>query len=229
MKEVTDMPENSFNQPLLKLIDLNANDVFLGMVLAFILCAILSRMIRITTAGASSDKALPQTMIFIGAIVSLIMAVIGNSLARAFGAIGALSLIRFRTAVKSTNDLAYLFMAISIGMTCGSGYFAIATGATGLFSIFIIIVQKFTDNSMATRVSLLKISYSFNDEVHQKIMASLTKGSLSHRVLSEENSHGGKAAEMLVELTLSQSHQAASLVKDICEIAGDIKAAILID
>jgi hypothetical protein len=135
------MPEQQFSLPLLKMIDLNARDVFIGMLLSYFLCAILSRIIRQTCSDASVDRTLPQAMIFLGPIVSLIMSVIGNSLARAFGAIGALSLIRFRTAVKNPNDLASLFMAIAIGMTCGSGYFAIATGATGLFSIFIIITR----------------------------------------------------------------------------------------
>lgn len=223
------MLENQFNPPLLKLIDLNATDVFIGMILAFFLCAILSRIVRITANSATSDKNLPFTMILLGAVVSLIMAVIGNSLARAFGAIGALSLIRFRTAVKSTNDLAYLFMAIAIGMTCGSGYFTIATGATGLFSIFIIIMQKFMVNPTATRVSLLKIAYSFSEEMHQKIVARIASTSLAHRILSEENANGGKSSEMLVELTLSQTHQAASLVKELCEISPDLKASILID
>lgn len=223
------MPENQFSPPLLKLIDLNATDVFIGMVLAYILCAILSRMIRVTTTNATSDRALPQTMIFLGAIVSLIMAVIGNSLARAFGAIGALSLIRFRTAVKSTNDLAYLFMAIAVGMTCGSGYFTIATGATGLFSIFIIITRKFFTDTAATRVSLLKIAYTYSEEFHQKIVAKLAATSLGHRILSEENSNGGKSAEMLVELTLSQDHHAASLAKELCEMSPELKASILID
>lgn len=223
------MPESQFAPPLLKLIDLNATDVFLGMLLAFFLCAILSRIIRLGTDSAASDRTLPQTMIFLGAIVSLIMAVIGNSLARAFGAIGALSLIRFRTAVKSTNDLAYLFMAIGVGMTCGSGYFTIATGATGLFSLFVIIVKKMSGSPNASRVSLLKLSFPAEDGIHEKIMAKLGTLSLDHRILSEENSNGGMAAEMLVELTLPHSHSAAGLVKELCEISTHLKASILID
>ena len=86
-------------------------------------------------------------MILLGVVVSLIMAIIGNSLARAFGAIGALSLIRFRTAVKEPQDLAQLFMSISVGMACGSGYFKIAIGAAALFAIFIFLIDYLPTSS----------------------------------------------------------------------------------
>lgn len=223
------MTENQFTPPLLKMIDLDAGNVFIGMILAFILCAILSRLIRIATANANSDRNLPQTMIFLGAIVSLIMAVIGNSLARAFGAIGALSLIRFRTSVKSTNDLAYLFMAIAVGMTSGSGYYAIATGATGLFAVFILITKRFFAEPASTRVSLLKISYTFNDDLNKKLVTKLQSAGVAYRILSEESANGGKFAEMLVEVTLPTDFRAADLIREICELSGEIKASILID
>lgn len=223
------MTDNQFSPPLLKLIDLNAYDVFMGMILAFFLCAVLSRMLRISSTYAERDKNLSKTMIFLGAIVSLIMAVIGNSLARAFGAIGALSLIRFRTAVKSTNDLAYLFMSISIGMACGSGYFSIATGATGLFCIFILIVEKFFSDGFSTRVSLLKVKYPYQQELKKQIHEKIAGFGISFRLLSEESSNGGKSAEMLVEVTVTENLQASELVNALCGLSSELKASILID
>lgn len=222
------MPESQLNPPLLKMIDLNATDVFLGMILAFILCAILGRVTKITTANAVSEHALPRTMMLMGAIVALIMAVIGNSLARAFGAIGALSLIRFRTAVKSTDDLAYLFMAISIGMTCGSGYFGIATGAAGIFALCIILIQKISGGQIATGVSMLRISYPAGDQLRSQIVDSFTQKSLHFRILSEENNNDGKTADMLVELTVPPQWASGTFLQEICELAEGVKASILL-
>lgn len=214
--------------PLLKLIDLNATDVFIGMCLSYILCAILSRFIRISSNSATSDRNLPQTMIFLGAIVSLIMAVIGNSLARAFGAIGALSLIRFRTAVKSSSDLAWLFMAISIGMTCGSGYFAIATGATALYAIFIVLSAKFLNENNATRISMLKLSYSYSEETCKRIAECLQKNSISWKILSEESSDSGKLSEMIIEICLPSDKPCGAILQELGEISQSLKASVLL-
>lgn len=214
--------------PLLKLIDLNATDVFTGMILSYILCAILSRFIRIAGSNASSDRNLANTMIFLGAIVSLIMAVIGNSLARAFGAIGALSLIRFRTAVKSSSDLAWLFMAISIGMTCGSGYFAIATGATGLYAVFIVLTTRFLSESSATKLSMLKLSYSFSEELYRQLNECIQKNSLSWKILSEEATDSGKTSEMIVEICLPAEKSAGAVLKELGELSESVTASILI-
>ncbi len=215
--------------PLLKLIDLNATDVFIGMCLSYFLCAILSRFIRISSTSAAGDRNLPQTMIFLGAIVSLIMAVIGNSLARAFGAIGALSLIRFRTAVKSSSDLAWLFMAISIGMTCGSGYFAIATGATGLFAVFIVLSARFLNESNATKFSMLKLSYSYSEEAYKKITECLQKNTISWKILSEESSDSGNFSEMIIEICLPSDKPAGAILQELGQTSQNIKASVLIN
>ena len=125
------------------MIDLNPYDVFAGMLLAFALNMILAKIASYTNKSrtVNSSSSLPLSMILLGTVVSLIMAVIGNSLARAFGAIGALSLIRFRSAIKDPLDLVQLFMAISIGMTTGSGHFVIACGATIIFGIFLAVAD----------------------------------------------------------------------------------------
>lgn len=223
------MNQDQLSLPILKMIDLNASDVFLGMTLAFILCAILSRIVRIMTANAASDKNLPKTMIFLGTVVSLIMAVIGNSLARAFGAIGALSLIRFRTAVKSSNDLAYLFMAISVGMACGSGYFAIATGAAGLFSIFILIVEKFLNTDFVTNIAMLKIGFKNEIETRKNIFDVICENSITEKILSESTTAKGEQGEILVEITLGPDINSQDLAKKICDLSNDINVTILVE
>lgn len=224
------MNENSFSPPLLKMIDLSAYDVFMGMGLAFILCAILSRIVKACSpADPTSDRTMARTMILLGAVVSLIMAVIGNSLARAFGAIGALSLIRFRTAVKSTVDLAWLFMSIAIGMTCGSGYYTIATGAAGLFAIFIVILGKLMPENTPTRTALFKVIYPLNHETAchlQQVAAGL---GLHFRLLSENSLNNGSKAEIMFEITLPKETMTADCLKKLCEVAPEVQASVVLE
>ncbi len=225
---MNDLQDNPFAPPLLKMLDLNAADVFIGMALAFILAAILTRVIRAAARKTSHDQSLSITMILMSAIVSLIMAVIGNSLARAFGAIGALSLIRFRTAVKSSNDLAYLFMAISIGMACGSGYFAIATGATGLFTIFIVLVERFFNEISKRKISLLKILYPNTEKTAAAIIEKIAGAASTYRILSQETFSEQKIS-MLVEVTLPDEEKASDLIRVFADISPEIICQVIID
>jgi len=212
------------------MIDLNAYDVFMGMGLAFILCAILSRIVRAcSSADPTSDRTLARTMILLGAVVSLIMAVIGNSLARAFGAIGALSLIRFRTAVKSTVDLAWLFMSIAIGMTCGSGYYAIATGAAGLFAIFIVILGKLMPEAAPVRTALFKVIYPLNPETASRLQQVAAGLGLHFRLLSESSLNNGSKAEIMFEITLPGETMTADCLKKLCEVAPEVQASVVLE
>lgn len=222
------MPENQFSQPLLKLIDLNALDVFSGMALAFVLSAILSRVLMHAARNTATDSAHYRTMILLATVVSLIMAVIGNSLARAFGAIGALSLIRFRTAVKSSNELAYLFMAISVGMACGSGYFAIATGATGLFIVFSVIIERFFCDSRQQRLSMLKIAYPSQTDLNQKIIETIKKQCRGYQILSQQNL-GGSRAEIFLEAAFVSEVESAELIKSLQQLSDEISLQIVLD
>jgi uncharacterized membrane protein YhiD involved in acid resistance len=70
------------------------------------------------------------TIVFVTIIVSMVMMVIGNNIARAFALVGALSIIRFRTVVKDTKDTAYIFLALASGMAAGtSSYFLAIAGS----------------------------------------------------------------------------------------------------
>lgn len=222
------MSENQFAPPLLKMIDLNAADVFSGMILAFAITSLLSLVIRKSSLRPSHEPGLSRTMILLATIVSLIMAVIGNSLARAFGAIGALSLVRFRTAVKSSNELAYLFMSIAVGMACGSGYFAIATGAAGLFMIFAVLVEKFFSDDVQNRLSLLKIIVPEHENLPIQVLEKVKSLTCSYRLLSQEKICEGQS-EMLVEISLADETMAGKLIKNLSDLNDKISVQVVLD
>ncbi len=74
--------------------------------------------------------------------------IIGSNVARAFSLVGALSIVRFRTAVASTQDVAFVLAAVVIGMAIGAGHYSI-----GLAGLVLVAVISFTPNSQATAQS----------------------------------------------------------------------------
>jgi hypothetical protein len=79
--------------------------------------------------GASSLPLLGVALVLLPLIVAVIMMVVGNDMARAVGMVGAVSLIRFRIAIKSIYDILFLFLALAVGMAVGFDMYGV--GMTG--------------------------------------------------------------------------------------------------
>ncbi|MDD5031505.1 MAG: DUF4956 domain-containing protein [Patescibacteria group bacterium] len=111
--------------------------IIIDLVLAFILSFIVAVVYKNTHKGLSYSQSFTFTLILIGILVSVVIMVIGNSLAVAFGAFGTFSLIRFRTAIKDTRDVAFILLVVTIGLSVGTRNYLIAILAT-VFTLAVV-------------------------------------------------------------------------------------------
>jgi len=108
-------------------------EILININVAIVIGIILSVVYRATHKGLSYSQSFAQTLVFVTLIVALVMMVIGGSLARAFALVGAMSIIRFRTVLKDTKDMSYVFAALALGMGAGtSNYFLVGVGTLSL-------------------------------------------------------------------------------------------------
>ena len=96
-------------------------DIVINIIIAFILGVIISWIYRRTHRGYSYSNSFISTLTILSMVTAFVMMVIGNNIARAFSLVGALSIIRFRTAVKDTRDTAFVFLSLAVGMAVGTG------------------------------------------------------------------------------------------------------------
>lgn len=90
---------------------------------------------------SQQPSGLGTTLILLTVLVSFVIYVIGDSPARAFGLVGALSIIRFRTSVTDTRDTAFVIFAVAIGMALGAGYFVASLVALPVVAIVCALVS----------------------------------------------------------------------------------------
>lgn len=92
-----------------------------------LLCGIVvAGSYRITQGHTSMrSMSLMATLVLLTILIAMVTLAIGNSVARAFSLVGALSIVRFRTVVEDTRDTAFVIFAVAIGMAVGAGYFAV--------------------------------------------------------------------------------------------------------
>lgn len=79
-------------------------------------------------------------LVLLAPLIALIMLFIGSNLALSVGMVGALSIVRFRTAIKSAWDMMYLLWAVAIGLGCGTGNWWIATIGSIVIAVIAVIV-----------------------------------------------------------------------------------------
>lgn len=138
----------SFVESIQQIADMSSRativDAFISIVLSFILTLIIAVVYRRTHTGARYSQSFVQTIIIMGVVVSVIMIVIGNNIAVAFGLVGAFSIIRFRSAMSDPKDIAFIFLGMAAGITSGLGYYLIAIMFT--LSLVLIIYFMYTVN-----------------------------------------------------------------------------------
>lgn len=100
---------------------ITSGQIILNLIVALISGFLISLFYRWTYSGAGYSNRFVHSLILITMITSIIILVIGNNLARAFGLVGAMSIIRFRTAVKDTHDIVFIFLALATGLAAGVG------------------------------------------------------------------------------------------------------------
>ena len=97
--------------------------------------------------GTIYNKKFNVSLVMLTVLTSMVMTVIGNNVALSLGMVGALSIVRFRTAIKDSRDTAYIFWTIIVGICCGVGdYFVAGIGSAIVFALMLFFGLVKNDN-----------------------------------------------------------------------------------
>jgi uncharacterized membrane protein YhiD involved in acid resistance len=113
-----------------------------NLLVALVCGLLISFSYRITSDSLNFSPTFVRSSVVLSMITALVIMVIGNNLARAFGLVGAMSIIRFRTAVKDVQDIVYIFFALAAGMAAGVGFRGIAIAGTLLIIGVLILLHR---------------------------------------------------------------------------------------
>jgi uncharacterized membrane protein YhiD involved in acid resistance len=123
--------------------EINAATVLLNLLYVFVLELIIAWVYNHTHRTLSYSHSFVGTIVLMGVIASLIMMVVTENIVGAFALLGAFSLIRFRTIVKETRDIAFVFLALAIGVAVGTSNYVVALIGTVVISLMILAMNKY--------------------------------------------------------------------------------------
>lgn len=95
-------------------------DVLIRLVAALLMGAGVSWVYRRTRRDGEASASFPVTLVLLSVLIAMVTQVIGDNVARAFSLVGALSIVRFRTVVRDTQDTAYVIFSVVVGMAIGA-------------------------------------------------------------------------------------------------------------
>lgn len=117
-------------------------DIAVNLLLAAVMASILSVVYVNCGASFSNRKAFAKNFYLLSMTIALIIAIVKTSLALSLGLVGALSIVRYRAAIKEPEELAYLFITIAIGIGLGAGH-QVLTATAFLLIVGVILLQHF--------------------------------------------------------------------------------------
>ncbi|HEL0413877.1 TPA: DUF4956 domain-containing protein [Streptococcus equi subsp. zooepidemicus] len=128
---------------------LSFQDVLLHIVAAALLSIVIYMSYAYTHTGTAYSKKFNVSLMTLTVLTATVMTVIGNNVALSLGMVGALSVVRFRTAIKDSRDTVYIFWTIVVGICCGVGdYTVAATGSSVIFMLLLLMGAVRNDNRL---------------------------------------------------------------------------------
>ena len=168
----------------------------------------------ISHRGTIYSKKFNASLVILTVLTGTVMTVIGNNIALSLGMVGALSIVRFRTAIKDSRDTVYIFWAIIIGICCGVGDYLVASvGSAVVFVVILILGCIKSDN----RILLIVRAARSKQPIVKSKVYKLFGGKA---VLRVENTTEG-SVELIYELTQNMLKKAE---KNEPDLSGSIYA-----
>jgi uncharacterized membrane protein YhiD involved in acid resistance len=199
--------------------DISVTSIALTLLFSFALGLFIFFIYRVSYKGVMYSKTFNVTLIAMSIITSAIILAVTSNIILSLGMVGALSIVRFRTAIKDPIDIAYLFWAIGMGIVTGAGLLKLALISSAVIGIILFVFSKISD---VKTPYLLVISYrteETNDLVFKLIESEAKRYRLKSKVLKDQN------YELTVEIR--ERKKTASLVNKIGGINNVSSVALL--
>lgn len=193
-------------------------NVAVALIAALIAGVIISLVYKKTYRGVIFSPSFTLTLILLCLVTTPVVMAIGSNVALSMGMVGALSIVRFRTAVKDPLDTAYMFWAITMGILIGSNAYIIAIVAVLGISVILLAISYL--RLRAPNGYLLVVHY--DEEAQDDIENTLKRNVRFYRMRSKTVTKAG--AEMTVEVRLDHR---VNIVTDMLDINGVYDATLV--
>ncbi len=198
---------------------MSANEIIKILSISLSCGYIISLFYKWTYHGSGYSNRFIHSLIIMTMITSIVILVVGNNLARAFGLVGAMSIIRFRTAIKDTRDIVFIFLSLTIGLAVGVSLFKVAIISTIFIGLVQFILFKLEFGHSKKQDFLLQFSYMQGDSENPEYLSIFKKYCKSNKLINVRSIGRDDMLELSFYVVLKNNAQSSDLVKNLRDLS----------
>ena len=194
-------------------------EVLTRLIVALLLGVVVAWVYRRTRPAGEFAPTFPGTLVMLAVLIAMVTQVIGDSVARAFSLVGALSIVRFRTVVRDTQDTAFVILAVAVGMAIGARDPWVAViGLAVVGAAAALMMPRKPDAPVSPFV--MSIRLAIGHDLNETIGPTLDVYVRERRLLSVGTVKQGMAVNASYQVRLRRDKAADDLVKALNRIEG---------
>ena len=196
----TDIIKNRFLQ---EFTEISIESLLVALALSFVLTCFVVLIYRLTYSGVLYSHGFALSLILLSMVTSLVIITVSSNVVLSLGMVGALSIVRFRTAVKEPMDTIFMFWAIVIGITTGAGLIPTAIIATLAIGLIFLLVNLVGNGKRSSSFMVIIRFEEAGETAVERILELVPNARLKSR------SSGEMGEEIVLEVRLNQAAQDA--------------------
>lgn len=215
------MPEWLISSESLELV-LTPEGMLTRLLAALLLGACVAALYRVSHGRETKrPEALMTTLVLLSVLIAMVSIVIGNSVARAFSLVGALSIVRFRTIVDDTRDTAFVIFAVIVGMAAGAGLFLLPLVGVPIVGLASVALNRWTSPSPRKSKLSCRLTLRLSADRDPAMLTEILSRHLtSIEMLESATARQGAAMDFKYRATLRSADVLPLVVADLNRVEG---------
>jgi hypothetical protein len=199
-----------------------AQQLVVRLLAALVLGVLVALVYRYTRGPDAVAPSFTVTLVLLAILIAMVTQVIGDNVARAFSLVGALSIVRFRTVVRDTQDTAYVIFAVAVGMAVGAGQLAVGVAGIAVVGLAAALMMRGSapEPEAAFLPFLLRVRVGLGHNADTLLAPALAAHTVRRRLVGLSTARQGVALDVSYRAELEDDGAADALVKALNRIEG---------
>lgn len=193
-------------------------DITYACLLAFVLGVAIAFTYVRSFNGLSYSRAFLQALIFAPLLTAIAMQAVGDNVARGLGMMGAFSLLRFRTNIKDTRDMMFMFGSLTAGLACGVYAYHIALISITFFCLAVFVVHKVPFSVESDFDAVLRLQLDNKPETQVSVDNVLKLHARRFSLISVREMGQGERLDLSYQLKLQKTNSQAQIMSDLAQV-----------
>ena len=198
--------------------DISLSKILVTLGITVVLALYIFAIYRLATKSVFYSKGFAISMAAISVITAAILIAMQSNLVISLGMVGALSIVRFRTAIKDPMDLLFLFWSIGVGIICGAGLYSVAIVGSLVVTVVLLVLSL----TPVVRAPFLLVVNGEDEELEKAVLAAVEHHTRAYRVKSRNRSRGHM--DLIVEVRVKEG---GDLLREVEAIPSVEEASLL--